>query len=127
MDILEAERLADKLIADEIAKQDAMWGKLNERADTSKGQLLHAAMGQMDAVWARQQGDGDGAFAQPPSIYPTDWSGFRSYGADIPNIVVAVAFLRQEIKRKLMNDEDYERLARRPDQTYNPETGLPKV
>ena len=125
MDILEAERLADRLIATEIAKQDEMWGKLNERADTSKGQLMHAGMAQLDALYNRHNGVED-AFDDTPMIYPKDWSGFRDYGSDIANMVVAIAFFRQEVKRKLMNGEDYTRTQRRPDQPYNPETGLPK-
>jgi hypothetical protein len=126
LDILEAERLADLLIATEIAKQDAMWGKLNERADTSKGQLMHAGMAQLDALYDRHNGVED-CFDpnDAPMIYPEDWSGFRDYGSDIANLVVAISFLRQEVKRKLLNCEDYTRTSRRPDQAYNPETGLP--
>jgi hypothetical protein len=62
-----------------------------------------------------------------PGSFPEDWSGFRSYGGDIPNIVVGITFMIQEIKRLLMNGEDPTRLARRPDQTYNAATGLPKT
>lgn len=121
-----AERLADNLIAKEISKQDKMWGRINERADASNGQLFHAAMAQQEAVWQRQIGDPD-AFIKVPDIYPADWSGFRDYGSDVANLVVAIAFLRQEVKRKLMNGESYVRTERKPEQAYNPETGLPKT
>jgi hypothetical protein len=124
LDVLDAERLADELITAELAKQNTMWGSSNERADVSKGQLFHAAMAQQDALWARQLGTTD-AFDEAPGIYPEDWSGFRDYGTDIANIVVAIAFLTQEVKRKLMNGEDYTRTSRTPDQAYRPETGLP--
>jgi hypothetical protein len=80
----------------------------------------------LDAVFDRRNGD-ETAFDEPPMIYPETWSGFRSYGGDIPNIVVAVAFMMQEIKRLLMAGEDYTRLPRRPDQAYSPETGLPNT
>lgn len=39
-----AGQAADDLIAREIAGQDAMWGRSNERADSSRGQLLSAGL-----------------------------------------------------------------------------------
>jgi hypothetical protein len=126
LDVLNAERLADELITAELAKQNQMWGSSNERADVAKGQLFHAAMAQQDALWARQLGETN-AFAEPPCIFPEDWSGFRDYGSDIANLVVSIAYLTQEVKRKLMNGEDYTRTSRTPDQAYRPETGLPNL
>jgi hypothetical protein len=41
---------ADELIDAEIARQDRMWGEAKERADASKGQLLHAAQAQLELV-----------------------------------------------------------------------------
>jgi hypothetical protein len=128
LDILEAERLADRLIATEIAKQDELWGKLNERPDTSKGQLMRAGMAQLDALYDRHNGAEDSFDPNDaPMIYPEDWSGFRDYGSDMANLVVTKSFLPQEVKRKLLNGEDHTRLARRPDQAYDAETGLPNV
>ena len=124
MDVLEAERLADELVTAELAKQNAMWGRLNERADVANGELFQAGLGQFDSIFDRRNGD-EAAFDEPPMIYPEGWSGFRSYGGDIPNIVVGIAFMTQEVKRLLLKGEDYTRLARRPDLTYNAETGLP--
>jgi len=124
MDVLEAERLADELVTAELAKQNAICGRLNERADVANGELFQAGLGQFDAIFDRRNGDG-AAFDEPPMIYPEGWSGFRSYGADIPNIVVGIAFMTQEVKRLLLKGEDYTRLARRSDQTYSAETGLP--
>jgi hypothetical protein len=106
---------ADELIAKEIARQDEMWGKSNERADVSHGELMRAGMAQLGALLARQVG-GKNAFETAPGIYPADWHGFRDYGSDIANLVVAVAFLRQEIKRKLNADESFERTSRKPGQ-----------
>jgi hypothetical protein len=126
LDVLEAERLADELVTAELAKQNGMWGDANERADVSNGELFCAGVAQLDAVFDSRNGEPD-AFDSPPEIYPKDWSGFRSYGGDIPNIVVAIAFLTQEVKRLLVNGEDYTRTSRRPDQPYNPETGLPQT
>jgi hypothetical protein len=122
LDVFEAERLTDELVSAELAKQN-QWGCINERADTSQGQLFHAGIAQIDALFDRQNGIED-AFSEPPAVYPEDWSGFRDYGSDIANLVVGVAFLTQEIKRKLIADEDYTRLARCSDQVYRPETGL---
>ena len=124
MDVLEAERLADELVTAELAKQNAMCGRLNERAEVANGELFQAGLGQFDAIFDRRNGD-EAAFDEPPMIYPEGWSGFRSYGGDIPNIVVGIAFMTQEVKRLLLKGEDYTRLARRPDQTYSAETGRP--
>ena len=126
MDVFEAERLTDELVSAELAKQNQMWGRMNERADTSQGQLFHAGIAHIDALFDRQNGEPD-AFDSPPAVYPEDWSGFRDYGSDIANLVVAVAFFTQEIKRKLINGEDFTRLARGADQAYRPETGLPNT
>jgi hypothetical protein len=126
MDVFEAERLTDELISAELAKQNQMWGRLNERTDVANGELMHAGMGQLDALFDRQNG-GDDAFEDAPAIYPEGWSGFRDYGSDVANLVVGVAFLTQEIKRKLLAGEDYTRIARRPDQTFNEATGLPNT
>lgn len=105
---------ADELVAREIDRQDVMWGTANERADISNGQLMHAGMAQLDALYARHAGQAN-AFSEVPSIYPRDWSGFRDYGSDIANLVVAAAFIRQEIKRKLLAGEDTTRTSRNKD------------
>lgn len=108
---------ADYLIAAEIARQDEMWGVANERADTKDGQLMRAGIAQLDALFARQSGDTT-AFDFPLWPYPEDWSGFRDYGSDVANLVVAVAFLRQEIKRKIAAGEDTTRTSRQTSQPY---------
>ena len=117
---------ADNLIGDEIARQDLMWGTVNERADSSKGQLLRAAMAQADAIGRVAARTGDGSHVLPPdsraqmfeharmSYYPVDWSGFRDYGSDVANLVVAAAFLRQEIKRRIGKGESTIRKSRDP-------------
>lgn len=101
---------ADKLIAAEIERQDKMWGVANERAAVADGQLFHAGLAQLDALLARTAGDGWPS--DPPVIYPRDWSGFRDYGSDVANLVVAVAFLRQEIKRLIEKGESTTRAPR---------------
>ena len=126
MDVFEAEVLADELISAELAKQGQTFGPMAKRTDILNGEFQHAGMAQLDALFDRQNGE-PGAFDSPPEIYPQDWSGFRDYGSDVANLVVAVAFLTQEIKRKLIADEDYTRLARGADQVYRPETGLPNT
>jgi hypothetical protein len=126
LDVLEAQRLAEELITAELAKMNQMWLGVDQRTDVDNGELFCAGVAQLDAVFDRRNGE-PAAFDSPPEIYPEDWSGFRSYGADVPNIVVGIAFLTQEIVRLLVNGEDYTRLARRPDQTFNPETGLPQT
>jgi len=105
------------LIFQEMDKQDSMWGPMNERADISNNQLQHAGMAQLDALFDRQNGEPD-AFDSAPEIYPQDWSGFRNYGSDVANKVVAVAFLIQSIKHDILQGKDTTRLARQPDQVY---------
>jgi hypothetical protein len=105
--------MADTLIFQEIDRQDAMWGVTNNRADTKDGQLMLAGMAQLDALFDRLNGEPD-AFASAPEIYPPDWSGFRDYGSDVANLVVAAAFIRQEIQRKIAAGEDTHRKSRDP-------------
>jgi hypothetical protein len=120
----EAEKKALELVLGELGLQNKMWG--TDRSDAKDGQLFAAGFAQLEATFDRRF-EYEGAFKEIPDSFPKGWSGFRSYGGDIPNIVVGVTYLVQEIKRLLMNGEDPTRLARQPDQTYNPETGLPKT
>lgn len=124
MNVSDAERLVDELLTAELAKQNQMWGHLNERADVSQDQLLHAGIAQLDALFDRLNGDPT-AFDEAPAVYPIDWSGFRDYGSNVANIIVAAAFLLQDAKRRILNGEDTTRTSRRPDQAYNAATGLP--
>jgi hypothetical protein len=111
LDILSAEQKTEELITAELARQDTLWGKLNERADASQGQLLYAGTATLDALIERRAGD-PYSFTRVPDIYPDDWDGFRDYGPDVPNLVVAIAFLTQEVKRLILNGESTERLSR---------------
>jgi hypothetical protein len=113
MDANEAGRKADELIAAEVAGQDKMWGVANERADSTKGQLLEAGLAQVTALHRRRLGI-IGAFDDAPAIYPDDWSGFRDYGSDVANIVVGIAYLRQEAKRLIAAGADTTRTKRNP-------------
>jgi hypothetical protein len=129
---------ARQLVDVEIAKQDAMWGDGNERADAANGQMLAAATAQSAAVlsanyladlYPDDNPDRRRAFAflsAEREFYPPGWSGFRDYGSDIANLVVAAAYLHNEIKRRLRKGESTYRAPRRADQPYNPATGLPK-
>lgn len=124
MDANEAEKQILDLIAAELGLQNQMWGDANERADISKGQLFGAGLAMFTAMKGRRERNVD-AFYAIPETYPKDWSGFRDYGTDIPCGVVGICFMIQEAKRLLMEGVDPTRLARRPDQKYNPATGLP--
>jgi hypothetical protein len=117
-----AGRRADKLIAGEVQLQDAIWGVANDRANVRGGEMLLAATAQLTLVRAK-------AVVRPElwpeverqclrNIYPKDWTGFRDYGSDIANLVVAGAYIRQEIKRKLMLGEDATRSSRPKDKPY---------
>ncbi|MEE9481910.1 hypothetical protein [Methylobacterium ajmalii] len=111
---------AEQLVADEVLRQVAMWGPNNERSDVDQGELMRAGMAQLVCLGARQSGNPQ-AFDKLPGIYPRTWSGFRDYGSDIANLVVAAAFIQQEIARKLLLGEDATRLPR--DRTTQPYYG----
>lgn len=114
---------AEQMIASEVAIQNVMWGDANERADISRGQLLQAAMAQIRSIdMVAHNGlemSRDAIFDHCKALYyPADWSGFRDYGSDIANLVVAAAYLQQEIKRRLVRGESCERASRRKDEPY---------
>lgn len=121
-DPIMAGKFADMLIGSEVSTQDRMWGDANNRADASKGQLLGAACAQSMAVHLfnayRLYGkefpsDREVAFnIAKGQFYPEDWSGFRDYGSDIANLAVAAAYIRNEIKRRLMKGEPHYRAPR---------------
>lgn len=109
-------RVTDSLIAAEIGRQDRMWGETNDRADISKGQLFHAAQAQilfLDLLAAGNSKE-DAVMICLEQVYPPDWSGFRDYGSGIANLVVAAAYLRQEIVRRIRNGESTFRSSRDP-------------
>lgn len=103
---------ADDIIASEVARQDAMWGRANNRADANSGQLLQAGLAQGIAV--QQRRDLGTPINEPPMVYPADWSGFRDYGSDVANLAVAAAFIRQEMKRLIASGAPTNRLSRDP-------------
>lgn len=113
----EAAAKADELIANEIARQDRMWGEANERADSSQRQLMHAAMAQLDLLDLKHMGENSESAVEivKEMTYPEDWGGFRDYGSDVANLVVASAYLRQEIKRLIANGEGTHRASRNPE------------
>lgn len=104
---------ADELIAVEVAVQDRMWGEANERADSTHNQLLDAALSQIVVTKALLDGcSTDEAVDIGKGFYPTDWEGLRSYGSTVANLAVAAAFIRSEIKRRVMAGEDTTRTKR---------------
>lgn len=116
MDLAQAGQLADLLIAREVAVQDQMWGDANERADATDNQLIDAAMAQLGFLQLRFTGLDEAVALQAAEeeYYPTDlgWSGFRSYGSNIANLVVAAAYIRSEIKRRALLGEEITRTRR---------------
>lgn len=104
---------ADALIAIEVAIQDAMWGDANERADSTKNQLMDASLAQQVLLKTKLEGSSvENATELAREFYPTGWEGLRDYGSNIANLVVATAFLRSEIKRRLLLGEDTTRTKR---------------
>lgn len=105
---------ADELIAKEVAVQDLMWGEANERADATENQLIAAAQAQTTLVKMKLEGNtSDRATALALlGFYPEDWNGLRDYGSNVANLVVAAAFLRSEIKRRILLGEDTTRAKR---------------
>lgn len=121
MDALIAERKAFELIYARLMEQNEI--QLSEHPDTQKGQFFEAALAFIEATYDRRHGIVD-AFDDVPMTYPETWTGFRSHGGDIPNIVLIISFLIQELKRLLMAGENPERVSPTPDLRFNPETGL---
>jgi hypothetical protein len=115
-DLTSAGQQADALIATEVAIQDRMWGDANERADAQNNQLLSAGRAQLDFLDLKLSGvPSDLALATAKDgTYPPDWdaTGFRDYGSNVANLVVAAAFIRSEIKRRVLAGEDTTRAKR---------------
>ena len=108
-----AGEIADKLIAKEVSIQDAMWGDANERADSTRNQLIVAGSAQIVVAMGKIAGvSGDDAVAFAKPYYPSDWNGLRDYGSNVANLVVAAAFIRSEIKRRILLGEDITRTKR---------------
>jgi hypothetical protein len=104
---------ADALIEVEVAIQDSMWGDANERADSTNNQLLDAALSQIVVTKSLLEGvPTEEAVEIGMGFYPTGWTGLRSYGSTVANLVVAAAFIRSEIKRRVMAGEDTTRTKR---------------
>ena len=105
---------ADELIATEVAVQDRMWGGANERADSTENQMIRAAQAQLELTIAIISGDYPQRAVAHALLgyYPEDWDGLRSYGSNVANLVVAAAFIRSEIKRRLLLGEDTTRTKR---------------
>lgn len=126
----EAGALADKLIAGEVAIQDKMWGVGNDRADATEGQMQGAAMAQIGLVTLKSLTGISSETAVSlcwDEFYPKDWDGFRDYGSDVANLVVAAAYLRSEIKRKIAAGEDTTRAKRPESQPYPTDRNTPAV
>lgn len=118
-----AGHLADSLIATEVAIQDKMWGA--PRKDASNCQLLKAAHAQIIYLAMKLEGTDPVAASDlaKAAVYPKDWdvSAFRDYGSNIANLVVAAAFLRSEIKRRVLIGESTDRAKRsQPYETATP-------
>lgn len=123
MDTRDAGSIADQLIATEVAVQDKMWGDANDRADANGNQLLDAGLSQLVLLKCKLDGETpEEATKQASCFYPKDWSGLRDYGSNVANAVVAIAFLRSEVKRRIAAGEDTTRTKRgeayRGDQPY---------
>ena len=99
------------IIAEEVARQDQMWGDANERADVSQNQLIKAALAQLQET-SRKASGSPSAFDQVPPIYPPTWSGFRDYGSITANLAVVAAYCQNEIKRRLLAGEEHFRRPR---------------
>lgn len=107
--------VADALISAEVAIQDKMWGDANERADSTQNQLLAAGAAQLNALFFNLNvgAPRENAFASAKhGFYPADWDGFRDYGSNVANLVVAAALIRSEIKRRILLGEDIMRAKR---------------
>lgn len=129
--VLTARETARNLIDSEVATQQKMWGEDVVRVDCADGQLVQAAQASCLLTMLKADVGFVGTAQQAEKLaadafYPANWSGFRDYG-DTYNLVVAAAFLQNEIARRVFVGDDYSRKPRAPEQVYNAETGLPAV
>lgn len=114
---MDARPTAEDLIKAEVARQNRMWGAVSERPaeEVAEGELAQAALAQLEETVALAGGDAE-AFnpSYVPFDYPDNWdrSAFRSYGTVTANLVVAAAFLQQEIQRRLNAGDDFTRTSR---------------
>ena len=109
----------DSLIEREVNVQIAMWG--TNRPDNDKGQLLGAAMASAGAINTIRSvphplsaADRALVFEQAKMFYPADWdpTAFRDYGSDVANLIVAIAFLRNQVLDMVSKGEDTTRSKR---------------
>jgi len=132
LDVAASIAKADELIESEIATQTKMWGADAVRADCRGSELIHAAQAScLLTVLKEDPGftpahESAAVKLAEDAFYPANWSGFRDYG-NVYNLVVAAAFLRNEIARRIAAGQSFDRKPRQPDQTYNAATGLPAV
>ena len=100
---------ADTLIDIEVERQDQLWGAAQDRKDVGDGQLFDAAFAHFVGISSERAG-------LPHTLgfgfYPEEWTGYRHYGSEVANLVVAAAFIRQEIKRLLLEGADTTRTPR---------------
>ena len=102
----------NRLIDEELVVQRKKWGDTTGRDDATNGELAHAAEAQLAGLRTYLE---TGTFPNPlPAPYPAGWSNGRDYGSPIANLVVAAAFLKNEIDRRLRLGEDSTRRARDP-------------
>jgi hypothetical protein len=102
---------ARELIAAELAGQQVMWGA--DRDDNLRGEMRDAAISQLILVSAKEEGaNSEEAVSEGLGSYPQNWNGFRDYGSEVANLVVAAAFLESEIDRLLRSGADTTRTKR---------------
>jgi hypothetical protein len=102
----------DQLIKEEIDIQARMWGDVSEQ-NRQHRELLHAGLAQLVLLNAKLNGaSAEIAHEAGLEYYPIDWEGFRDYGSNIANLVVAAAFIRNEIKRRVLLEEETTRTKR---------------
>lgn len=103
---------AKELVGREYEGQQAMWGA--DRTDNVKGEMREAAICQIMIVQgkATRGFTDEQAVADLSDCYPEGWGGFRSYGSDVANLVVAAAFLHSEIDRLIASGADTTRTKR---------------
>lgn len=107
MDPKLAREKASELVSEEIAKQDEVYGPVEERHDCAGNQQFCAAMAIGDALYDRMNGD-HRSFDEVPEIYPEDWDWdvFDDHGSTVANLVVMQSYIQQEIIRLLIEGEE---------------------
>lgn len=106
---------ASDAVTEEIFRQNRMWGDLSERSDVDTGELLMAGIAHAEDAYHRDLGYTEEVL---PATYPFHPDCFRNYGSKFATLVVAAAFIHQELAHLILEGADTTRRPRDSAEAY---------